>query len=99
MVIQQIWTISMHNRELHTCRVCGRFYPDFLPWGDTGKDPSHEICDCCGTEFGYEDCTIDGVKNQRKVWIDSGMKWFDPAQRPPLWDFEEQLKNIPYLYE
>jgi hypothetical protein len=85
----------MDHKELQCCRVCGLFFPDFFPWGETGEYSSHEICECCGTEFGYEDCLLEAIQSYRKAWIDSGMKWFIPSLRPQIWDFEEQFKNIP----
>ena len=85
----------MHNKELQCCRICGLFYPDFFPWGEAGKDPSHDICDCCGIEFGYEDSTVDSCRVNRKAWIEKGADWFNPEYRPKTWDLKTQLKNIP----
>jgi rubredoxin len=44
------------------CRVCGLIYDKFYPWGEDGEVPSHDICDCCGTEFGYDDVSIESSK-------------------------------------
>lgn len=76
------------------CRVCGFKYKDFFPWGIDGATPSHEICDCCGTEFGYEDNTPESTDINRKRWIDNGAEWFSPEKRPVAWLLEEQLKKL-----
>jgi hypothetical protein len=80
--------------ELAVCRICGLIQPD-APWGETGKDPSHDICPCCGVEFGYEDCLLSAIRKYRDAWIDKGSKWWNPKLQPTVWDIEEQLKNIP----
>jgi hypothetical protein len=80
------------------CRVCGLVYPDFYPWGQNGNTPSHDICSCCGTEFGYEDNSVASTKTNRQVWIKKGSNWFEPKEKPDKWSLEEQLKNIPKEY-
>lgn len=80
--------------DLHICRVCGLKYRDFFPWGEHGDVPSHEICDCCGIEFGYEDTTPESSKMNRKRWIENGTRWFRPEKKSAGWNLEEQLKNI-----
>jgi len=82
------------NSDLATCRVCGLIQTD-LPWGKTGRDPSHDICDCCGVEFGYGDFTIKAIQRSRNIWIQSGTKWRRPKAKPEGWVLEEQLRNIP----
>lgn len=88
----------MLNREISSCRVCGLYYPDFFPWGETGKDPSHEICDCCGIEFGYEDITAASCRTNRNVWLEKGAMWFNVEHKPKDWKLTEQLKNVPSMY-
>lgn len=78
----------------NNCRVCG-YELSSAPWGDDGDTPSWDICPCCGTEFGYEDCTLVSAKNKRNRWFADGCKWFDPKSRPLDWDCEHQLENIP----
>lgn len=80
------------------CRVCGLKYDGYYPWGPDGTVSSFDICDCCGTEFGYEDFTLEGTKAARQVWIDRGAVWFRPKEKPANWSLEEQLKNIPPKY-
>jgi hypothetical protein len=45
--------------------VCGLQQPA-LQWGDDVNSPTFDICDCCGTEFGYEDCQLPTVLAQRR---------------------------------
>ena len=78
----------------YTCNICG--YPDLdeAPWGENGKIPSHNICECCGVEFGYEDCTEETIRRYRQKWIDAGGEWFCKELRPANWNMKEQLRNI-----
>ncbi len=95
---QQIWTISMRKiNELYICRVCGAEQLD-APWGDDGESPTYEICDCCGVEFGYEDSTLQGIKNYRAKWLDGGAKWNNKKSEPSKWSREEHLSCIPEKY-
>jgi hypothetical protein len=83
----------VENFELNVCRVCG--LQQELPWGENGKDPSWDICDCCGVEFGYEDCQLTVIRNYRETWIQSGAKWRNEKFKSDNWSLEKQLKNIP----
>lgn len=66
------------------CPVC--LYPN-LPFAP--KD--HNICPCCGTEFGYDDVSRKW-EDLREQWISSGAKWFsDSTPMPPGWDAYTQL--------
>lgn len=71
----------MTNNDLQICRVCGLFQPD-LPWGENGTDPTHDICDCCGIEFGYEDFTLVVIRRYRDDWINNGAKWWREKKKP-----------------
>ena len=77
------------------CKVCGLYYPDFFPWGPNGRMPSHDICDCCGVEFGYEDNNLESVKKARKKWLAEGANWFNAEKKIKDWTLAGQLKNIP----
>lgn len=80
------------------CRVCGLEHHG-LPWGPDGTKPSFEICLCCGTEFGNEDATHEGVRRAREKWMRSGYAWADPLLKPHGWqpDFQvEQLVGTPW---
>ena len=65
------------------------------PWGEDGETPSWEICPCCGTEFGYEDCTVFAAKKQRAKWMEDGAQWTAHNEKPANWKLEDQIKNIP----
>jgi len=80
------------------CRVCG-LDQGFKPWGEDGNLPTFDICDCCGVQFGYEDCNVFYVKKFRDEWIKNGAKWFTPKDRPENWSLAEQLKQIPEQFK
>ncbi len=80
------------------CRVCGLDQGE-PPWDENGNDPSFVICDCCGTEAGYEDCSIESTKRARKVWLDCGGKWWEEKRKPIDWSLEKQLAQIPPAYQ
>ena len=79
------------------CRVCG-LLNDEPPWGADGKTPSFEICVCCGAEYGYEDCTLEGARKYRQSWLASGAMWDTPRFKPDGWNSDEQLANIPQQF-
>ncbi len=87
----------MKKEELNFCKVCG-LYHKLFPWGEDGKMPSYDICECCGVEFGYEDYQVSSTKKFRQKWLNSGAKWFHSKEKPDNWNLEEQLKNIPEEY-
>lgn len=66
------------------------------PWGASGRDPSFDFCPCCGTEFGYQDSTLDGARASRRRWLSAGAKWTYPKYGPPVgWTAESQLEALP----
>ena len=79
------------------CRVCGWDHGDYI-WGASGDEASFEICECCGTEFGYEDSTVESTRNKRREWIMQGLKWFKPKSMPNDWKFEDYKLFIPEKY-
>lgn len=87
----------MNLDKLKVCRVCGWDHGDYT-WGQDGKTASFEICDCCGTEFGYEDVTLKGILKKRAEWIERGTPWTDPKERPEGWDYKACLGRIPKEY-
>lgn len=91
--MQRTWTISVHRNDNH-CRVCGYELLE-PPWGNDGRSPTWDICPCCGTEFGYEDCTPESARKMRQEWISNGKKWFDETKMPKDWDFDHQRGCIP----
>ncbi|UXI67527.1 hypothetical protein [Tahibacter amnicola] len=82
---------------LYPCRVCG-LLDEVPPWGADGCNPSHDICVCCGSEAGYEDCLPEAARVNRQRWLDAGAVWFDRACRPPEWDCQAQLQNVPEAF-
>lgn len=84
----------MNKPENVFCRVCGwEFTMENAPWFDN-ETPSHEICPCCGVQFGYEDDTYLGIVAYRSQWISQGAKWFTIGLMPKNWNLDEQLQNI-----
>jgi hypothetical protein len=80
------------------CRVCGKIQDD-PPWGEDGQCPTYDICDCCGIEFGYGDCTLKAIQASRERWLAKDAKWKYPEEKPTSWSLEEQMKNIPEEYK
>lgn len=80
--------------EKYICPVCGFNKLNELPFDKNGE-PSHEICPCCGFEFGFNEVHGAGGFNVFRVrWIQSGAKWFMPAAKPLRWDLKKQLENL-----
>ncbi len=77
--------------ETH-CRVCG--LDQLVPPRDENDVPSWLICECCGTEAGYDDANLKGIRSNRTKWLENGAKWFRPKAKPADWNLEEQLKHI-----
>lgn len=84
-----------NNVDAYICRVCGRNCQPFMPWDEDEKDPSFEICGCCGVEWGYEDFTLDGIHQYRQQWMANGFPWLAKNLIPPNWDAEKQMQAIP----
>jgi hypothetical protein len=96
-----------------TCPCCGyqglteppyRFLPDVSatrgvdpPYARHFGDPSYEVCDCCGFEFGNDDEPGTGTpvpfELYLKAWIEAGCPWLSPDRRPQGWRLEEQLER------
>ena len=87
----------MISKPNYYCRVCGLIQDD-PPWGNDNNTPSFNICSCCGVEFGYEDATLNAIKNYRTTWLANGSEWFETKDKPIEWLLENQLKNIPNEY-
>lgn len=82
------------------CPVCGFEHTEPTHYSDTGISGSQEICPCCGTQFGYDDCasnndeTIKRWENLRRKWVKDGKKWLSTSKKPKGWDAEKQLKKV-----
>jgi hypothetical protein len=66
--------MAMSVDDSLSCRVCG-LAQDESPWGVDGRSPNYVICDCCGVEFGYGDCTKESTRAYRTKWLASGAEW------------------------
>lgn len=84
----------IYNENIY-CRICGYKYSIDSPTWYDDETPSHDICICCGVQFGYEDDTYQGVVEYRNYWIKNGSKWFIKKYMPENWDLQTQLNNIP----
>ena len=67
--------------EKYICPVCG-----FDGLGEaafsSSNEPSHEVCSCCGFEFGFDGSNDPVVfKEFRERWINNGSKWFMPRDK------------------
>jgi hypothetical protein len=72
------------------CPVCGL---DKLP------KPLEEfdICPCCGTEFGYDDLSMNHAQ-LRLRWINAGANWWSETTLPPaMWSPITQLTKAELL--
>lgn len=87
----------MLNEASTYCRICGLDQQEPI-WGEDGRSPTHNICDCCGAEFGYEDSLPEAARAYRKKWMAAGAHWFSPKAQPPSWVLEDQLANIPEAF-
>ena len=61
----------MEKNKNMMCRICGFVYDNYYPWGD----PDHEMCVCCGGEFGFDDdihACGKTIQEYRSKWINEG---------------------------
>ncbi|GLS40396.1 hypothetical protein GCM10010869_59930 [Mesorhizobium tianshanense] len=89
----------LSKRDKFKCRVCGLDQSPDMPWGEDGREPSHDICFCCGVEFGYEDDGLENCLSIRRNWVEvRRCEWFAPKDRPLDWDMPAQIRGIPLPY-
>src|SRR5205823_3276782 len=78
------------------CPACG--FGELLepPWRD-GAEASHDLCPCCGIQFGLDDQADGDIERRAEVhrrwrarWIEQGSRWFSSDPSPPLWDPSRQ---------
>lgn len=66
------------------------------PYSQYFGDPSYEVCDCCGFEYGNDDEPGTGLpvtfRRYREEWISGGTQWFAPSRRPVDWSLADQLE-------
>ena len=71
----------------YQCPVCGFGQMPFSP-------EDHNICSCCGTEFGYHDLHISHAELRRR-WQASGTPWFSKRMpQPEGWNAQDQLNKL-----
>lgn len=87
----------MHNDPTIFCRVCGLKQP-YPQYGENGATPTYEHCECCGVEFGYQDCTVSSALKYRQEWINNGKKWDSPKTKPQNWTWGTQRLSIPKAF-
>src|SRR5690242_21702553 len=76
MAARLIYCTSEGSAEMqYTCPVCG--FPN-MPY----PPDRHEICPCCGTEFGYDDFARSH-RELRNEWLRLAGVWFSPIVAPP----------------
>ncbi len=85
------------ERATYTCVVCGYDQLCDEPYDNHGN-PSHEVCLCCGFEFGFTDGSMSITQQAyRSSWIATGYVFYFEPQKPAHWTFEtlqQQLRNI-----
>jgi hypothetical protein len=84
----------MTNRPTYHCHICGNSLGE-PPWGESGHDPTFNICDWCGCEFGYADSTEESALEYRKQWLAGGAEWRFPKNKPADWNPQTQLRDAP----
>jgi hypothetical protein len=82
---------------MNRCRVCGLDL-GVCTWSVDGTFPTYIICDCCGAEAGYHDCSVTACRKHRQIWLSTGAKWHDPEYKPADWSLDEQLRHVPTEY-
>jgi transcription elongation factor Elf1 len=93
--MQEITDKESVFEPLFKCPVCGFDGLMEPPYNDHGNG-SHEICPCCGFEYGFDDQS-EGVTHEEYLakWLQNGAQWFDPDQKPAGWDLQTQLNTLP----
>ena len=83
--------------EKFICPVCGFKGLEENPYANS-KEPSFEICACCGYEFGFDDSSDTSAEKSyqtyREKWIKEGANWLLPQFMPSDWQLNKQLENI-----
>lgn len=74
----------MLNRDT-ICPVCG------FDWHEPVE--RYEICECCGTQFGYDDANTSHFELRRR-WIERGCPWTGLRPAPSGWNPQKQLELL-----
>lgn len=93
-------TLPTLNDLPKICPVCGYDKLQEPPYDEYGL-PSHEICSCCGFEYGFDDGSERyAFDSYREKWISSGFAFFSLEVKPDGWgreQLERQLHNTVQL--
>lgn len=87
------------------CPACGFTGLTKVPWyqknlasGLIVWRTSHEICACCGIEFGRDDWASGSLEQRAEVhqrwglrWVKSGRRFLVEAKKPMNWNAEQNL--------
>jgi hypothetical protein len=72
--------------------------PTEPPYSRYYGEPSYEVCDCCGYEFGNDDEPGTGqatsFEDYLANWIKHGCNWFKPIAKGTPWDLEQQVATV-----
>ena len=67
------------------------------PYSQTLGEPSFDVCDCCGFEFGTDDepgtAPPTSFREYLERWVEAGCKWFDSQKLPRGWTLADQLRT------
>jgi hypothetical protein len=66
------------NEKLWLCPVCG-----LLGLRENPALGLHEICPCCGCQFGYDDAGTSW-EQLRAQWIAGGARWYSRTRKQPI---------------
>lgn len=79
----------------YQCPVCGFDGLEDPAYGTEGE-PSHEICESCGFQFGFSDQSQGYTFEQwREAWVRDGCRWQSVGvPQPEGWNATEQLRNV-----
>ena len=66
----------------YICPVCGFDGLGEAPFS-VQNEGSHEVCPCCGFEFGFDGGNDpEAFKAFHERWVKNGAKWFMPSLNP-----------------
>lgn len=75
----------------YACPVCYFQGVDEKPKFPYG---THEICECCGTQYGLDVQNDSDIIRARKKWLESGAPWFDDVTEPVGWSIEKAQEQL-----
>ena len=57
---------------------------------------THEICECCGSQFGFDVQEDSDILKVRREWLSEGAEWFsdDSEAMPRNWSLDCAKKQI-----